>query len=137
MKLGLARVLVVVALLFGGTAFVASFVTACAPPRAGDGAGVHVPASTIVDTSCVLLRLAHDARVDEVCATAEELAPFVPDLIAQREESGVDAGDPEGPVVAYAVRDPCTAPKRPRRARDAGAPRLIVRPREHADAAAQ
>jgi hypothetical protein len=46
--------------------------------------------------TCILLRaLTTSGAVDEICATAEELAPFVPELIARRAEE-------QGPTPARA-----------------------------------
>jgi len=126
--------------LFALLAFVfAAIVAACGPPPAVPDGPRAIPIEPIVDVSCVLLRLTRGAHVDEICATAEELAPLVPDLLATREALHEDAGPISGPTIAFSMADPCERTKRPprvRRARDAGAS-LIVHPVESsADAGA-
>lgn len=112
---------------------VAAIVAACAPPSSPGEGGAHVPIAPIVDVSCVLLRLVGNGRVDEVCATAEELAPYVPDLIAARDEDGDASASPipGAPSIAFSVRDPCKSPRKPRvrRPKDAGVV-LVVHPVE-------
>lgn len=58
-------------------------VLACTPQERRDLAPAAVPA---VRATCIVLRAFVDSgRLAEICATAEELAPYVPDLLAQRE----------------------------------------------------
>ncbi len=54
-----------------------------------------------VRASCVVLRaLAQDGTVDEVCATAEELAPIVVELLSERAESPAAVS---APLVAFSL----------------------------------
>ncbi len=87
-------------------------VVACVQPPSSPRDERAVPVAPIVDATCIFLRLAHEGRVDEVCARAEELAPYVPDIIADRADGGT-----EGASLAFGLSDPC---KR-RRRKDAGA----------------
>jgi hypothetical protein len=73
----------------------------CSPAFEKDAGALVVPA---VRAGCVLLRmLTDDGGVDEVCATAEDLAPFVGE-IALAHASNADAGAPEAaPLLAFTV----------------------------------
>lgn len=58
--------------------------------------------------TCVLLRaVTNSGTLDEVCATADELAPFLPEIIEARH--GRPSLESPAPVVAFSM----PAPKRP------------------------
>ncbi len=77
-------------------------VEACTPAQRA----AAVPAVT--DATCVLLHgFVSSGTVDTICATAEDLAPFLADMLAQRE-----AELPQrGPMLAVAVAE-LPAPKK-------------------------
>jgi hypothetical protein len=76
--------------------FLVALVVAC-------GAARYVEPATRM--TCILLRaFTTDGTVDEICATAEELAPFVPELIATRAERGGPV--PSRAFVAYSFEAP-------------------------------
>jgi hypothetical protein len=58
---------------------------------------------------CVVLRASGDPDAEAVCATADELAPFVAELLAAREGGAVAA-----PIVAFSLPAPRRAPARRR-----------------------
>ena len=61
---------------------VASAVTSCTPAQGQDAINA---APALVGASCVLLHaFAHSGTADQVCATAEDLAPFVGAVLASR-----------------------------------------------------
>lgn len=68
-----------------------------------------------IKAGCVLLRaLFKDGTASDLCVTAEDLAPLVSEIIAEREERGPETV-PAGPVVAFAIKEeakPRLAPKR-------------------------
>lgn len=57
---------------------------------------------TIEKDACILLRLAGDPTINSVCATADDLAPFIPTIIASQKEEA-DAGHVSQPMVAFAM----------------------------------
>lgn len=61
-----------------------------------------------VRASCIVLRaIAQDGGVDEVCATAEDLAPFVVELLHSMSKARAEASPPSSPpVVAFAMASP-------------------------------
>jgi hypothetical protein len=83
-------------------------VAGCSP---SDRATVRPFVEPVTDLGCVVLRaLTTSGTVDEVCARAEELAPYVADILASRAESPVQ---PRATMVAFTVP---TSPRRvPRR----------------------
>lgn len=93
--------------------FACAAMAACTPAQRADmGAALPV----VEKVSCVLLRAATESgTVDEVCATADELAPLVPDLLAERKEHPQWETD-AGPrlVLAFAMNAPKRRPP-PRR----------------------
>jgi hypothetical protein len=61
--------------------------------------------------TCVVLRaITHDGVVEEICATADELAPLVPDLVSDRGAS--DAAPPVGFVAMKLSAPTKRVPKR-------------------------
>lgn len=95
----------------------------CTPAQRADLAPLVAPGER---ASCVLLRaLTISGTVDTVCATADDLAPYVADLMAAKAEDPPSAA----PVVAFSVPVPARAVSRRRCAwwlpvgpRDAGPP---------------
>lgn len=62
---------------------------------------------------CVIVRMiTTDGDALEICATADELAPLVPQLLASREAS--DAGPPSGLIIAASLPAPRVRVHRPR-----------------------
>lgn len=54
-------------------------------PRGVEAFGRAIP--PVVEASCVLVRaFLNDGTAEEICATAEDLAPFVPELLSAREQ---------------------------------------------------
>lgn len=88
---------VVFAMLVIGALFAFAAFDACTPAQRA-----AVPALT--DDACVLIRFAHDPTADALCATAEDLAPFVPAMVAARAEAdaGPAAGKPARTLVQVA-----------------------------------
>lgn len=66
-----------------------------------------------IEASCVLVRaFLNDGTAEEICATAEDLAPFVPELLSAREQPAQKEASARV-VVAAAL--PAPARKLPRR----------------------
>lgn len=82
-------------------------VGACSPSSRETVREVAPPAQKAL---CILLRaLTNSGTIDEVCATLDELAPFVPEILARRE-----SGDaPPGAAQALRVAAAFEAPSRP------------------------
>jgi len=84
-----------------------SFVCVSACDRQ-DARAVAPYVAPIVRATCVLVRaLSTDGNRLEACATAEELAPFIEELLSARERSPARA-ESSGPILAFAL----TAPRR-------------------------
>jgi len=80
------RLLVLFVLAFVAAVAFVLLLAACA-------GGAPTVVAPIERATCVLLRAEYDdATVDEICATADELAPLVPLLVAERRARRVDAG---------------------------------------------
>ena len=80
---------------------------ACSPSSRETVREIVPPATRAL---CILLHaITSSGTVDEVCATAEELAPFVPEILARRSETPA-AGKPSQSLQVAAVFD---APARP------------------------
>lgn len=89
-------------LAIAALAFVVS--VACAPPR--DPANLITPT---VRAGCILLRaFTSDGRVSEVCATAEDLAPLIGEILAAH-EANASSAEPATPLLAFTI----APPKRP------------------------
>jgi hypothetical protein len=104
MKLGLSRVLVFVVVVFA-----AGF---------GLGACAHLEPEHIITpatrVTCILLRAFVDTgKLEEVCATAEELAPLVEEIIAEREATPPQDQKASAALVAFSL--PAPARRVPRR----------------------
>lgn len=83
---------------------------ACTPAQRA----AAVPALT--EAACVLIHgFARSGHADTLCATAEDLAPFVGEIIAEREANPSDVQ--RGPMLAVAIAELPTPKKRapPRR----------------------
>ncbi len=82
-------------------------VLVCLPALAGSSYTPQERADAVAPATrdaCVLLRaLGVDGRLSEVCATAEELAPFVAELVSSREASPASSS---APLVAFALPVP-------------------------------
>lgn len=82
---------------------------ACSPAQRETVREVTPPATRAL---CVLLRaFSSSGTVDEVCATAEELAPFVPEILAARAER--KDGRPVASTIAASVAFVMPEPPRP------------------------
>lgn len=78
------------------------FGAACSPR---DRESVAPFVGPVVRATCILLRaFMKDGTTSEVCATAEDLAPLVSEIISEREERGEPP--PTGPIVAFAMPPP-------------------------------
>lgn len=87
-------------------------VAACMPARASEEPPYVV--TPAVKATCVVLRaVTTSGVVDEICATAEELAPFVAELIAERAEA--DGGAPPEVRPELAFKLPASPRRVPRR----------------------
>lgn len=87
------------------------FVVSCTPAQRADVRDA-LPA---VEAGCVLLHaIAHDGRADDICATAEDLAPFVRAMLEARAENP-DAG--ASARVAFVVAELPRAKRPPPRRR--------------------
>lgn len=84
----------------------------CTPKDREALAPIVTPA---IKAGCVFLRaLFKDGTTNDICVTAEDLAPLVSEILAEREERAPEA-PPPGPVVAFAIKEgaiPRPAPKR-------------------------
>lgn len=69
---------------------------------------VRTVAPPVIRAGCVLLRaFTSDGALEEVCATAEELAPLVHEMIEERERSRVDSTPDAGaPMLAFSFEAP-------------------------------
>lgn len=80
---------------------VACVVTSCASLGGG------VPPAPRTTVTCVVLRaFAPSGRLDEVCATLEDLAPFVAEILAAHADAGAPAPAPEAPRLAVSLASP-------------------------------
>lgn len=76
----------------------------CAPRAPGEPSPVEA-VTPAVRATCILLRaFVADGTLHEVCATADELAPLVEEIIAEREQRAVPP--PAAVRVAFAVPAP-------------------------------
>lgn len=81
MKLSLLARRIIIRALFAFAFFVAG--VACAPGELVEPAHVVTPATK---AACILIRaFVNEGTLREVCATAEDLAPLVEEIIAERE----------------------------------------------------
>lgn len=66
-----------------------------------------------VKAGCILLRaITEDGTVDEVCATAEDLAPLIGEILAEHDKNRA-AAEKASPLVAFTIAPPKRpAPKR-------------------------
>lgn len=86
---------------------------ACMPGDREAVAPLVKPATSI---TCILLRaFTTSGAVDEVCATADELAPYVTDILARREAGDVEAGDVAQASSFVAMAMPAPRRRVPRR----------------------
>lgn len=77
---------------------------ACGHARPPDASKIVPP---VTKAGCILLRAFVGGKVDEVCATAEDLAPLIGEILAEHEKN-VQAGDepPAAPMVAFTIAEP-------------------------------
>jgi hypothetical protein len=93
--------------------FVLGLLVACSPAQRETVREVAPPATRAL---CVLLRaFTSSGTVDEVCATAEDLAPFVSEILAQHAAREGREGAAVPPGVALAFSMPAPARPVPRR----------------------
>ncbi len=100
-------------LLVGATLATTVVDTSCTPAQRESAAPI-VPAA--VQAGCILFRaVMQDGRVDEVCATVEDLAPIFGELLAAH-NANADAGAPEAkPLLAFTIPASTVKKAAPRR----------------------
>lgn len=86
---------------------------ACTPAQ------IRAAVPAVTQAACVLIHgFVRSGHADTICATAEDLAPFVAELIAEREAEPVAAavaGPQRGPALNFAVAElPLPEPKKAR-----------------------
>jgi hypothetical protein len=85
-----------------------STIQACSPGHGPEPAKLVTPA---VKAGCLLIRaISQDGRLDEVCATAEDLAPLLGELLSEHERNVKETPTTvTEPLVAFTI----SPPKRP------------------------
>jgi hypothetical protein len=87
-----------------------AFVAGLAIAGACTPAQMQAAAPALTRVACVLLHaLANDGTTDTICASAEELAPLVPQLLADRAELGAE-GPPEADAAPVSLPAPAPTP---------------------------